>query len=33
MMRDEFTKLFNEQYPEQAPLHLSDRAWQIIEHV
>lgn len=33
MMRDEFTKLFNEQYPAYAPLHLTDRAWQIIEQV
>lgn len=33
MMRDEFTKLFNEQYPAYAPLHLTDREWQIIEQV
>ncbi len=33
MMRDEFTKLFNEQYPAHAPLHLSDREWQLIETV
>lgn len=33
MMKDEFTKIFNEQYPEHAPFHLSDREWQIIEQV
>ena len=33
MTRDEFTKIYNEQYPAHAPLHLSDREWQIIEQV
>lgn len=33
MMRDEFTKIFNELYPACAPIHLSDREWQIIETV
>ena len=33
MMKDEFTKIFNEQYPAHEPLHLTDREWQIIEQV